>query len=353
MTGVVAEISTTEAEIDPIPPSRARTEPTPQWRTVFHDALAHDPGGYAYCVMRNGVLVDSDAWGHARMPQDGGGVPFTIDTRCNLASVSKTVTATALFAMIQKGWVRSVNDPFWPYFGAHFPGLRPAEGVDGVTIAELLTMISRLPKDGALYAPNGLAPLIIHYLAGQAVIPDQLYSYSNTNFTILQTRMDAIGQRRHGGDYLQWVRTAILDPAGIDTSVFSAVPDSPTTATLSYNVADPTGRGKYWSQMQCVGPGGWIASASTLITFLAALRGTEVIEPTYTTFMMEHMLGWYPGATTYGLAYHHTGGLKSPDGTALSTGVVRFPHGYDAVLLTNKSAGRIIALMIEAFDATA
>jgi CubicO group peptidase (beta-lactamase class C family) len=223
--------------------------------------------------------------------------------------------------------------------------------LNAVTIAELLTMISRLPENGTLYDPDGLTHFIIDYLATQAVIPGQLYSYSNTNFTILQALMDAVCQRKQQGDYLQWVRAAILTPLGIDSAVFSSVPDDQITATLTYNVTDPTGHGTYWPEMQCVGPGGWIASASTLITYLAALRGGKVLKPTYSTFMMKRMLGWYPGATTYGLAYHHNGGLISTNGSVLSTGVVQFPNGYDAVLLVNKSAGDIIGLMIDAFDA--
>jgi hypothetical protein len=44
--------------------------------------------------------------------------------------------------------------------------------------------------------------------------------------------------------------------------------------------------------------------------------------------------------------------LNNATGPVLSTGVIRFPNGYDAVLLVNKSARDIIGLMIEAYDAT-
>ena len=85
------------------------------------------------------------------------------------------------------------------------------------------------------------------------MIPGQLYSYLNTNFTILQALMDAVCQRRQQGEYLQWVRTAILTPLGIDSTVFSSSPDDPTAATLTSTTStDPTGHGTYWPMMQSV-----------------------------------------------------------------------------------------------------
>ena len=104
---------TEPAEVDPRPTPRPGTGTTPQWGRVFADALAHGPGGYAYCVMKDGELASVGSWGFARMPADTPdhqGVPFDIDTRCNLASVSKTVTATALFAMVARtGWPASTS----------------------------------------------------------------------------------------------------------------------------------------------------------------------------------------------------------------------------------------------------
>lgn len=351
----IAQPRTEEAELDPRPRRRLAASPTPQWATVFQKYLGTSPGGYAYCVGLNGRLADEGAWGYARMPQDtsnGQGLAFTADSRCNLASVSKTVTATAVFTMIQKGWITSVNDCFWPYIQPLYPNLQPAAGVETVTIAELLVMISRLPENGTLNASDGADAFVEQYLQSNAVIPGQLYSYSNTNFTILQAMMDSICQQQGAGDYVSWVQSAILTPLGIDTAVFSPVPDDETAATLCYNPSDPNGNGHYWPQMQCVGPGGWIASAAATLTYLTGLRSNTVLKPMYTNFMMQRMLGWYPGATCYGLAYHHNGGLTTGSGAGLNTGVIHFPGGYDAVLLSNKPLEKIIGVMIEAFDAS-
>ena len=61
---------TEPAEVDPRPTPRPGTRTTPQWGRVFADALAHGPGGYAYCVMKDGELASNGSWGFARMPAD-------------------------------------------------------------------------------------------------------------------------------------------------------------------------------------------------------------------------------------------------------------------------------------------
>src|SRR5215207_3425459 len=192
------------------------------------------------------------------MPQDtedGPGEPFTVDTRCNLASVSKTVTATALFAMVDQGLIASANDLFWPLVTTTMSGVKPARGGATVTMSELLTMVSRLPEDGTLYTPGGesVTMFLEHYLETAAVQPRQRYVYSNTNFTILQEVITAVAGAQEAGGYVDWVRAEVLEKLGVDVAVFSPVTDDPTTATLTYDPGNPTAPGRFWPEMQCVG----------------------------------------------------------------------------------------------------
>jgi CubicO group peptidase (beta-lactamase class C family) len=308
--------------------------------------------------MQSGQVAASGAAGYARMPQDtpdGQGVPFTVDTRCNLASVSKTLTATALFAMVDRGWVTSVNDPFWPLLANVMPGVTPAAGVETVTMGELLTMLSRLPEDGTLYTPGGESStqFVENYLASEAILPSQRYVYSNTNFTILQEVIAAVAGEMDQGGYLNWVQSAVLARLGIDLDVFSPFPDDQATATLSYDPAATQGPGTYWPQMQCVGPGGWIGTATSVATYLAGVSSGAIMPQPLSAFMMGELFGWYHAGTGAGLAYHHNGGLTTSSGSGLSTGVVHFPDHCDAVLLTNTPYKGIIALMVDAYQSRA
>ncbi len=349
---------TAPATVSPVKPSVQGAVPTPQWASVFDHYLANVPGGYAWAAGLNGAKVDSGAWGYARMPQDtadGQGIPFTTDSRCNLASVSKTLTAAAVFKAIQEGRIASVNDLVWPYLQSLYPTLVPAAGVGTVTISELLTMMSRLPENGTLYTENSMSAdeFVGLYLEANPLIESQLYVYSNTNFTILQALVDSVcAEQGSSQDYVTWIQSEILARLKIDLSTFSPTPDPPDSATLSYDPENPTEKGYYWPEMQCIGPGGWISSANSLLTYLMGFRQGRALPFPLVQFMTTCLLGWYPGGTTYGVAYHHNGGLTTGDGRGLSTGVVRFPNGYDAVLVSNKPTDDIIGVMLEAFDAS-
>lgn len=95
-----------------------------------------------------------------------------------ITSVSKTVTATALFAMLDQGWIPSVNELFWPILAPVMSSLTPAPDVATVTMGELLTMMSRLPKDGTLYTPGGesTTQFVAQYPASEALLSSQLYA---------------------------------------------------------------------------------------------------------------------------------------------------------------------------------
>ena len=128
-------ILTDDAEINPRSPAIAASSPTPQWASVFEQALGAAPGGYAYAIALNGTIVETGHHGFTRMPEDGV-ANWSVDSRCNLASVSKTVTATAIMHLVEQNLITSVNDCFWPYVQPLLPNIKPASGVETVTIEE-------------------------------------------------------------------------------------------------------------------------------------------------------------------------------------------------------------------------
>lgn len=350
------QIVTEPADSNPAPSSSAG--PKPAWNATFLDALKDAPGGYAFVVRVGDTVTDSGVYGYARMSQDNPEHKWTTDTRCNLASVSKTITATAIFRMIQDGYITSVNDCFLPYITAKLlPTLQPAKGVDTVTIGELLMMTSRLPKNGTLSYPGGLVPFLNDYLSQNAVIPEQLYVYSNANFIILEGVVTGVclSQNLPQSGYVEYVQQVLLEPLGIKPAAFSPVPTNRDEATLYYSDTAPTATGHYFPEFNLVGAGGWVASASDLCTYLGALFTGKLIKPTYLGYMSTKLLGWYLGGTCFGSCSHHNGGLSignsGGDKFGLSTGAVHFPCGRNAVLLVNSPVQSIIQLMIEAYDA--
>jgi len=325
--------------------------PEPQWAKVFHDALK-TTAGYSFAVLHNGHLVAEGAVNNSRLAQDTQ-KDWKLNTRINLASVSKPITAVAVLQLFGDLNL-SVDDPFYPLVKSQFPTVGP--GVDKVTIRNLLEMKSGMTADGTLYAPS-IWTFLSTYLQNQNIpsgAPGTVYAYSNTNYTILQAVVDTL--TGHGGQtpgyYATYVTNNVLIPMGIDPAAFNPFPDPQNSATLYYASASDVGHGAYWSHFDCVAAGGWVAPASELIKFLKGVRYSTVLSPEATKLMLNGSLGWYPYDGIYGQYFHHNGGLHTggnPD-QGVMTGIIHLSDNYDCLLLVNTYGIDPIALMIKAFE---
>jgi CubicO group peptidase (beta-lactamase class C family) len=104
----------------------------------------HIPGVGAAIVNGDGVIWEG-AYGWADI---GGARPMTLDTLQNVASISKTFTATAVMQLRDEGLLaldRDVNE-YLP-----FPLRNPAQPGTAITIRQLMTHVSSL-RDGTAYS---------------------------------------------------------------------------------------------------------------------------------------------------------------------------------------------------------
>jgi CubicO group peptidase (beta-lactamase class C family) len=326
--------------------------PESQWDQVFQNALGQSVMGYSYFVMHGGQVI-AQGVNHARASQDPPQETWTADTRINLASVSKSITAVAVMKLLSD-YGHSVDDAFYPLVKSQFQNVGP--GVDKVTIRNLLEMKSCMVADGTLY-PANIWTFLSTYLQAQNVppsAPSNVEAYSNTNFTILQAVIDCV--TGHGGEnpdyYVTYVSQKVLAPMGINLGVFNAATDHPPSATLSYSGASDTDHGQYWPSMACVAAGGWITSARELAKFQTGVRNNVVLSSDATQLMLYGQLGWYTYDGIYGQYFHHNGGLLNGATPAqgLVTGIIQLTGGYDALLLVNSRGPNTIGLMIQAFE---
>lgn len=320
----------------------------PDWQGVFDAALGSTAEGYAWIAFKDGQLVAEGQAGDVRSPYQtpNGNVSWTLDSRINLASVSKPITAVGVIKLLNDQGI-SLDTPFFPSIQNQVPTVGP--GVDTVTFRDLLTMKSGLQPDGTLYLSEPFWDFLNRYLQqGLVGTPGVTYAYSNTNFSILAGAIEEIS----GSPYVEYMKPEVLTSMGISTGLFNPVPDPSDTATLSYSgQGDQTG-GQFWPEMQMVGPGGWIAPANELIKFLTGVRNDAVLSAALTEEMLTGELGWYTYNGKYGAYYHHNGGLVNgaTPTQGLNTGIIHFSNGYDALLLVNSPLPTIISLMIQAFE---
>jgi len=326
----------------------------PDFDDYFEANLAPFSMGYAYAVANNGQII-ANGVGYARSPLEAldPGVPFTGDTRLNLASVSKAVTACALEVLLQQNPQITLDSPFWPLIQSQVPN--PDPSVKVVTLRNLATMTSGMvqePNEGPISPPPGTTfwSYLNSYLSQPLVgTPGVTYYYDNTNFSILEGVIEEVS----GTEYADYVTQNVLLPAGIDPTVFSVNPDPSSTSSLTYGGPDDTRPGFYWGPIGFEGPAGWISSARELVKLAMALRGTSVLPAAIVSEMFTDGIGWYPYTGNFGTYYDHNGsignGLNPPQ--RLNTCIMHLGEGYDIALVSNSIApADVTTLCIGAFE---
>jgi CubicO group peptidase (beta-lactamase class C family) len=326
--------------------------PKPEWASYLQTHIGQ-VAGYAFVVAHHDKIVAEGAAGHARAATDPPATPWTVDTRINVASVSKCITAVAMLRLMEQHGIK-ITDPFYPHIKARCP--TAGSGVATVTFQNLLEMKSGLVPDGTLWTPDLWAFFANYLQQPLSGTPGVTEIYSNTNFTLMQGIISLlVSPSNQGGDgfqpYVQYVTDHVLKPMNIHSAVVNPVPDPVATATLSYAYSDP-GPGVYWSEINCVGAGGWVSSARELMKFLIGVRKDKVLNQKWSHTMFMQQLGWYEYNGVDGNYFDHNGWLHdggNPD-RGLNTGIVRFSEGYDALLLVNTQFVDTIGLLIGAFE---
>ncbi|HRD27393.1 MAG TPA: serine hydrolase domain-containing protein [Caulobacter sp.] len=239
-----------------------------------------------------GKVVLSKAYGRIG---PGDAPPVTRRTRINIASVSKSITATVVFCLIDTGRLALTDriDRFLPD--------APADKA-GITLAQLMEHSSGLPNS---YAADGIArrdQAMTAILAEPlAAAPGDGSLYSNLNYEVLA----AIAEIASGETYADLTRHEVLAPAGmVDTRLWAELdprssPDiariAPTDPEAAFDVA---ALGPNWGY---TGSGGVWSTADDIAAFVRAVMAGRIIRPASVEAMLAPRTGTRgPSAFTYG-----------------------------------------------------
>lgn len=190
-------------------------------------ALKDSSVGWAFSIWKGNKLFYQNDGGYkvlASDTRDGIGLPFTLDTRMHVASLSKSVTAIAVAKLVEMhkmNWEDSI--------GKYLPSswkLHP--GFASVTIRQLVTMQSGL--NGPLDAiTSGMDSLKQKMERGPDTSKIGKFNYQNTGYGLLRIIIAyAAGLKEYAGNiltealpaiaaeqYVQFVNEYIFAPAGI------------------------------------------------------------------------------------------------------------------------------------------
>jgi len=175
-------------------------------------AEQHIPG-LSLCVVRDGRIIKDQTYGLANVELN---VPATSDTEFAIASMTKSVTASAIMLLVQDGKI-SLDDPISKYFD----GL--PESWQAITVRHLLSHTSGIKDHFHDYPFFPIANLDrkLEYTDAQylkALIdgglnfkPGAQWAYSSTGFTLL----GMIIKKVTGKSYAEFFRERIFAPLGM------------------------------------------------------------------------------------------------------------------------------------------
>lgn len=365
----------------------------PQFQARLRFALDGQTTGYAVAVNQNGMLVDSWGNGFRRTPPDSNlPIPFTPSDELNIASVTKTLTATTVLELLQARGI-SVDDPIAPYLPWNWTRPQSAGAVidpGELTFRQLMTHTSGLGgrdgeggRRGCGMGFDGIKACI----AAGARISDQGFFYDNGNFALFRVMLiNIIGGCNNANDgclpledqqtawaYRTHVQCNLLTRMGLADSIPQFPFQTCEGPALEPNPAEaPTTRFYWFPQavgsvepgdwLFSAGGGGWYFSALELAQFLAHLRyNDKILNPVTRATMYEGFLGWMDpanygsmGTGVFGTYRMHGGDLCYPNlpvpagvsGCAaavqprgVDTCIVDFPTGVQVVLLINSMGG--------------
>jgi len=193
---------------------------------ILSHMAANDIPGIACCVLKNKEMIWSGAYGWANIKE---GIPMRIEGIMNIASISKTFTATAVMQLQEKGMLQLDKD-----INHYLPiSIRnPNHPKQPITIFQLLTHTSSI-VDGDFYDASYsdgdpqisledwvcgyLLPGEKYYDASQNFsqsVPGTKHQYSNVGFGLLGYLVEQIS----GMAFTDFCKTNILAPLGMKQS---------------------------------------------------------------------------------------------------------------------------------------
>ncbi|MEM7247448.1 MAG: serine hydrolase [Acidobacteriota bacterium] len=335
----------------------------------IRDTFDDETVGYAFSIVEDGVVVHADAVGLARKAEDA---PFQFQSpsyRMNVASVSKTITATAVLQLLQEKGISPTSSiiDWLP------PSWEPDESIEQVTFLNLMNHRSGLDQNrNRSYNYDRLKSYIEADDASTAE-DRAVYQYQNTNFALFRVILPYLwgydpaevlpsfsADVAHAAFYIVYVREYVLRPAGVLTADCD---QDPTSAPLEYNFDDPTVASTHPGDWRLLaGGGGWYLSAEELGEFLAALSNDgTLLPPGVRAYMDAQFAGWNNpedwswGYGNHGVYRNHGGDLGVDEDPGMGACVMKYTNGIQAALLINSRLGGHAYQCIElrdAFDAS-
>jgi len=276
--------------------------------------LTKSAAGYAMQLRRNGMELASTADGFAEYPVEGC-VPWSIDQKQNVASLSKYFTALALRRLLDQHGV-SIDTSIESYLPQYWS---KGPGINAISFRYLLQHKSGFNTGGDEPGKAPTFAVMKEQIAnGPASMPGTVSRYENLNFAlmrfliaVLNGNVDLSFNPPVFGDYLwnaaaidayvNYVNANVFAPAGVGPASLQR-PDDAALAYTSLGVSsswpcgtDVPAKTKGWvsdSDMSpWAGTSGWHLSAREVAKVADAARQGKIVAQPLAQEMLEEKLG--------------------------------------------------------------
>jgi|TARA_B100000315_G_scaffold33967_1_gene28695 D-alanyl-D-alanine carboxypeptidase len=339
-------------------------------QSLLDEGIARGIPGISAAIANSEGIVWTGIAGMANLQS---GVPVRPDMLFGIGSITKTFVAVVILQLVEEGRL-NLGDTAASLLGPAMDGIPNA---DKATIAELLNHTSGVPswEDDPTWISDGRGATLdvsriwgktetLPYINGQEPLaaPGVMYSYANTNFTLLGLIIEKVT----GKDAVDEINRRILDKLALKDIYLEGFEPVPTQqiphryhwATSEFrevagvNVAFSEVRSDLidasssnlsveWTA------GGMVASARDLALYGAALSDGRLLQPESMEFLTE----WFPFGNGWQIG-HNVFRDEYPDGLALIghggsvlgfTGSLYWVEGADVVVVVVCNVGTMHA----------
>jgi CubicO group peptidase (beta-lactamase class C family) len=302
----------------------------------------HQVPGLSVAIAKEGRLVYAQGFGLADKTKNENVTPNHL---FRIASVTKPITSTTIFRLIEDGKLRLSDKVFGPQalLGTEYGGPPYQQGIGEITVEHLLTHTAGgWQNDGSdpMFHHAGMdhKQLITWTIANQPLknSPGGHFAYSNFGFCIL----GRVIEKLTGKPYAEAVKEKVLEPCGISGMSIAGNTEA-ERAPREVTYYGKKGENPYGMDVRRMDShGGWLATATDLTRFLVhvdrfptkpdILRpGTIDIMTAASVVSPDYAKGWCVNKHNN---WWHNGSLP---GT--STIMVRTFHQFCWAALTNTS----------------
>ncbi len=305
--------------------------------------------GYQFVITRNGRIAETEAVGIGAISRTGN-MASSIDGYVNIASVTKTLTATAALRVLPKAKV-DLGDAIGPWLPDSWD-VHP--DISKITFRQLLTHTSGIRSGSGNWTNT-------RNLVGGPITESNEYSYANANFALFRLMLPKLNNKSEfesqegkmtaedfqfwmSAEYIKIVQNEVISKAGlgargcapVEGNTFQMLSEAPS-GLVGVSIGD-------WTES--AGGGGYFLTTrdmSRIIVYLT--HSDEILNQTQRTQMDTEQLGWNRRfAVKGGFALGHGGGLYNDnDGSGdisfgdsgLQTLLIKFPGKIELALAIN------------------